>query len=434
MIPLMRSNSFLLLILLAFLLVGAMYALEIPPWQAPDEPAHYNYVRQLAAGQLPIIEANDYDEAYRNRIVSERFPPDLSIEPLTYEDWQPPLYYLLLTPVFQLSDGSLLALRLTSLLIGLAVVVVTYYATLELWPEREWLSLTATAFIAFLPQHVAGLATVNNDGLAELVIATILWLLLRGARRPATTAGQWPLVGALLGVGFLTKATVYLMVPVVAFALWLHYRGHWPALRRAAIKGALPALLLGLVWWSRNLAVYGGVDILGKAAHDRIVVGQLRTADWIADLGAGQALRQFVVTAFQSFWGQFGWMGVVMDRWVYAALALFVLVVLAGLLLAWRQGLRDAAGRQQALILLATVACNLALFLGYNLTFVQPQGRYLFPALIPVAAGVALGLYAWVRQLGRRRWLNWLLPAALALALIGLDLLALVRYIIPQLG
>lgn len=434
MIGSMRSNSFLLLILLAFLLVGAMYAMEIPPWQAPDEPAHYNYVSQLAAGQMPVIEVDDYDEAYRSRIVSERFPPDLSIEPLTYEDWQPPLYYLLLVPVFQLSGGMLLPLRLASLLIGLAVVVVTYYATGELWPQREWLPLTATAFVAFLPQHVAGLATVNNDGLAELVIATILWLLLRGVRRPATAAGQWPLIGALLGIGFLTKATVYLMLPVVAFALWLRYRGHWPAMRRAAVKVALPAFLLGLVWWSRNLAVYGGVDILGKSAHDRIVVGQLRTVDWVADLGAGPALRQFVVTAFQSFWGQFGWMGVVMDRWVYAALALFVLVVILGLVLAWVKRQGDAAGRQQALILLATAVCTLILFLGYNLTFVQPQGRYLFPALIPVASAVALGLYAWVRQLGRRRWLNWLLPAGLALALIGLDLLALVRYIIPQLG
>lgn len=430
----MRSNSFLLLILLAFVLVGTMYAVEIPPWQAPDEPAHYNYVSQLAEGQLPVIEADDYDEAYRSRIVSEQFPSDLSIEPLTYEDWQPPLYYLLLVPVFRLSDGSLLALRLASLLIGLAVVVVTYYATHELWPEREWLPLTAAAFVAFLPQHVAGLATVNNDGLAELVIAAILWFLLRGARQPLSAARQWPLVGALLGVGFLTKATVYLMLPVVAFALWQYYRGRWPVLRRAAVLVALPAVLLGLLWWTRNLVVYGGVDILGKGAHDRIVVGQLRTSDWVAQLGIANALRQFVVTTFQSFWGQFGWMGVVMDRWVYAVLVLFILVVVAGLVVAWLQRQWNTASRQQALLLLATLACTLVLFLGYNLTFVQPQGRYLFPALIPAGSGVALGLYTWLRLLGRRSWLNWLLPAGLALALIGLDMLALVRYIIPQLG
>jgi 4-amino-4-deoxy-L-arabinose transferase-like glycosyltransferase len=430
----MRSHSFLILLLLAFLLVGTMYAVEIPPWQAPDEPAHYNYIRQVAEGQLPVIEEADYDESYRRRIVSERFPPGLSIEPLTYEDWQPPLYYVLLAPIFRASDGSLTALRLASLLVGLALVVVAYNATSELWPGREWLPLIATAFIAFLPQHVAGLATVNNDGLAELVIATILWLLLRGARRPASAAGHWALIGTLLGVGFLTKATVYLMVPVVALTAWQQYRSHGRALRRAALKVALPAILLGLLWWTRNLVVYGGLDLLGKVAHDRIVAGQLRTGDWITQLGFGPALRQFIVTAFQSFWGQFGWMGVVMDRWVYAALALFVLFVLAGLALAWRQRHWDSTGRLQALILVATVVSTMALFLGYNLTFVQPQGRYLFPALIPLGSGVALALSNWARLLGRRSWLNWLLPAGMALALIGLDLLALFRYIVPQLG
>jgi hypothetical protein len=60
---------------------------------------------------LPVIEEDDYDEAYRSRIVSEGFPADLSIDPLTYEDWQPPLYYLLLTPVYRLNGGSLVALR-----------------------------------------------------------------------------------------------------------------------------------------------------------------------------------------------------------------------------------------------------------------------------------------------------------------------------------
>jgi 4-amino-4-deoxy-L-arabinose transferase-like glycosyltransferase len=431
----MRSYSLLLLLLLAFVLVGAMYAIRIPAWQAPDEPAHYNYLRQLAAGTIPVIEEQDYDEAYRSRIVSERFPPDLSIEPLTYEDWQPPLYYLLLTPVFRLTEGSLLLLRLASLLIGATTIWVTYHAASELWPRHEWLALTATAFTAFLPQHVAGLATLNNDTLAGLIITTILWLLLRGARTPARASPQWALIGVLLGLGFLTKATVYLMAPVVLLAIWWHYRGRSSAFWRAAVKVGLPSILLGLLWWVRNLYVYGGLDILGKAAHDRVVVGQLRTADWIAQEGLGSALRQFAVTTFQSFWGQFGWMGVVMDRWVYAALALFSLVVVTGLVLAWLRRRWNDARRQQAALLVATAFASLIVYLGYNLTFVQAQGRYLFPALVPISSAVAVGLAAWAHTfIGERTWLYWLLPTGLTLALIGVDLLALFRYIVPQLS
>ena len=41
---------------------------------------------------------------------------------IQYEDHQPPLYYLLASLVFQLTNGSLIALRLFSVLIGAGVV------------------------------------------------------------------------------------------------------------------------------------------------------------------------------------------------------------------------------------------------------------------------------------------------------------------------
>ena len=48
----MRKHAILILIVLIYLGIGALYVINTPAWQAPDEPAHYNYVRQLAAGQL----------------------------------------------------------------------------------------------------------------------------------------------------------------------------------------------------------------------------------------------------------------------------------------------------------------------------------------------------------------------------------------------
>ena len=38
------------LLLLAYLVLGVLFAVRTPPWQAPDEPAHVNYVRQLVEG------------------------------------------------------------------------------------------------------------------------------------------------------------------------------------------------------------------------------------------------------------------------------------------------------------------------------------------------------------------------------------------------
>jgi len=445
----------LLLVLVGYLLVGTLYALRTPPWQAPDEPAHYNYIRQLAAGQMPVMERQDYDETYRAEIVSAGFAPSYTIDPLTYEDWQPPLYYLLQTPLFLLVDGALLPLRLFSLLLGAGVVLMTFGVARQVWPGRAWLALTATAFVAFLPQHVAMLASVNNDSLAELLIAALLWLLLlaTGNRPDANPQGSqtrdrlWIAIGVLLGLGFLTKATVYIMAPVVALALLLRYRKSWTALVRAGLLTFLPAGLLGTLWWGRNLLVYGWPDLLGKEAHDAAVVGQKLTTTWISEIGPLPALRSFLQTTFQSFWGQFGWMGVLMDSRIYLILFLFTLIVLAGLL--WqllsppsksrrqRQSATDSRSPipdPQSLILTITFLLSLALYLGYNVTYVQHQGRYLFPALIPISLAVAVGIWAWVRPL-IKRWppLAWLLPAGFALALAGLDLLALFRFIVPAL-
>ena len=435
----------LLPVLLAYCFVASLYAVYTPPWQAPDEPAHYNYVRQLAGGRLPVIEPADYDEAYRAEIVSSGFPAGYSIEPLTYEDWQPPLYYLLQTPIFWLFDGSLLALRLFSVAVGAGVVLLAHAAAAQVWPDRRWLALTAAVFVAFLPQHVAMLASVNNDSLAELLIAALLVLLLAarpGGQEDGGVAQNgrrlWPVTGLLLGLGFLTKATVYLMAPVAALALLVRYRGAWRSLAAAGVRLFGPALLLGAPWWLRNRLVYGGLDVMGAAAHNTAVSGQLRTAEWLAQVGPMAAVHSFAQTTFRSFWGQFGWMGVVMDPRIYQALLLFSLVALAGLIwFTWRR--TKGKGRRPlaypATVLGSTLALSLLLYLGYNVTFVQHQGRYLFPALIPIAMAVSAGLMAWARPVvARHPEMGWLLPAGLGLALVALDLVALFYFIVPQLS
>ena len=94
------------LLLLAYLFLATLFVLRTPPWQAPDEPAHYNYVRQLAEGELPVIEPGDWDQTYLSQIVGAEFDPTFPVEGFTYEDWQPPLYYLLQVPIYRLGSGS----------------------------------------------------------------------------------------------------------------------------------------------------------------------------------------------------------------------------------------------------------------------------------------------------------------------------------------
>ncbi len=447
----MAKHKYLLLLLLAFITVGVLFAVYTPDWQAPDEPAHYNYVRQLATGQFPVMEPGDYDQEYQSLVISSQFDEKYSVESFEYQDYQPPLYYLLQTPVFLLFSSALLPLRLVSLLFGIGIIALTYFIVLALLPDRQWLALVAAAFVAFLPQHTAMMAAVNNDSLAELIIAAILLMtisLLVSGRDADWDQQRTRLVilGILLGLGFLTKVSVYIMTPLVgAVLLWLYWK-KWPLFWRSILFVFGPALFLGSIWWVRNGIIYGGLDVLGTAAHNSIVIGQPLTSEWIADKGLVSTLKAFIQTTFQSFWGQFGWMGVVMPSWVYQLLLIFTLATIGGLAWAaasyWTGSEENGdinsrprpSWKAPTLILLGTFLLSLFVYLTYNLTFVQHQGRYLFTGLIPIGIGVAIAWAALMRPLFRR-WpsLAILLPLGLAVSLIALDLLALFRFIVPSL-
>ncbi|MCL4870735.1 MAG: DUF2142 domain-containing protein [Anaerolineae bacterium] len=440
----MKRFSPISLILLLYLVVGSLYAILTPAWQAPDEPAHYNFVRQLAAGTFPVIEPSDYDQLFQGEAISARFDPVYEVPDryFSYEDWQPPLYYALLVPVYWLFAGALIPLRLASLLLGVGTIWLTYRVAGLVLEREEW-ALVAAAFVAFLPQHIAILAAINNDALAGLLIAAILFKLVGQWGELDETGKQgdrfWSGVGGLLGLGLLTKGSVYIMAPVIGLVLLRHYGMQRPQFWRAGLLVGGAAALIASPWWLRNSLVYGGLDIIAWQAHGELVVGQPRTSEWLAEFGVMETMRRFAVTTFRSFWGQFGWMGVVMPTWVYQTLLLFTLVVMGGWAAAAYSSTHQASKRfilhPSSFILLLTLLFTLLLYLGYNLTYVQHQGRYLFPALIPIACGAAVGLgTVWdkmTNQWGQK--IPYLLPLGLTLALVGLDLLALFRFILPQL-
>jgi 4-amino-4-deoxy-L-arabinose transferase-like glycosyltransferase len=413
----------LLAIVVLYVVLGTLYAACTPAWQAPDEPAHYNYVRSLAErGRFPVLKPGDYPAAYLEEIKAAHFPPEMSIDPIRYEFHQPPLYYLLAVPVYRLFGGALLPLRLLSVVMGALLLLVVYWTVAALAAERLFLALGVTAFVAFLPMHLAMTAAVNNDTLAELLLATILLLMMRYLQSPG--GGRLRLLvllGVATGLGLVTKSSVYVALPLVVVALAAREVG----LERATLVGVLraagsylvPALALGLPWWLRNMAIYGGFDLLGLARHERVVVGQLRTADFLAQRGWGELARAFGATSFRSFWGQFGWMGVLLDERLYQALAILSALAVVGfsywLAGVWRRRPALPAWQRTACgLLVLSGLLTLASYVWYNTQFVQHQGRYLFPALVPIGLAAALG---WRQALERER----ALPLALAMLLVA---------------
>lgn len=491
----LNERAALATLLAVYLALAALYATLTPAWQAPDEPAHLNVLRQLHEAApprcCPVIEPGDWDQALLNRLTGERFAGATaeSLATLQYEDHQPPLYYLLATLVYDWSAGSLTALRLFSALLGAIVVCCAHALARAALPGRPWPALTAAAFVAFLPQHLAMMGAVNNDSLNEALIGLTLVALARwlrgdraGLQRLARalfilalalcllltlygliTAGAallflaltlgglalwraerhalWPLwfMGMLAGLLLVTKVGGYFVAGLPPLLLLMRlWRAGLPQrrdARRMLPAGLacllLPALLTGALWWARNLAVYGWPDLLGLAAHDRVVADQLRTAELIDEVGVNAWLQRALGTTFTSFWGQFGWMALPLQGHLLMPPLLLSLAAATGLPLS----ARVSGGRGLRLLwraLWLAVGLGLLAYVYYNLEFVQLQGRYLYPALLPLALLTARGLDAWRERLlpGRMPWLTPL--PVLLLAPFALYLL--LRVIIPLLS
>ncbi len=422
-------------IVVVYAAIGVLYASLTPTWQVPDEPAHYNYVRALAEGRgFPVIEPGDYDQDYLELLKSKDFPPELSIESVEYEDHQPPLYYLLATPIYLLFGGAVLPLRLLSVLFGAALLLVAFGTVRAVFPARPELALMATVFVAFIPQHVTMTAGVENDALAELVMGGTLWALLvyvgGGRERP------WP-VGLLLAAALLTKLTIYatgMGVAVVAVVIrWRQERRTWGWAVGQLAWIFVPALLISVPWFIRNGLIYGWHDPLAWARHGEVVVGQMRTSEFLALHGWAAYWERAWSFTFQSFWGQLGWMEVVLPHRIYQALALLSVLLTAGFL--WwlfdrRRPRLTPVQRASLTLFLVLSLLTLLEYVGYNLIFVQHQGRYLFPALIPIGAAAALGLSTLANILPQRlQWMRGWVLVAFSAGLAAFDVYALFKSI-----
>ncbi|MCY4018275.1 MAG: DUF2142 domain-containing protein [Chloroflexi bacterium] len=435
-----------LTILAGYLIAGALFAVYTPPWQAPDEPAHYNYVRQVAENSCcPRVEIGDWQSDYLQDLTSTRFAPEAleRLYTIQYEDHHPPLYYLLASLVYKLGNGSLVALRLFSVLLGAITVGLTYAIGKRILPGQAQIALGAMALVAFLPQHVAMMSAVNNDALAEALVAFgLLWMIryLKGNGVPI-----WQM-GLIAGLVILCKITIYFLLLLFPLAIWLAWTKQEKPISILAGRIAafvLVALVIGGGWWLRNISAYGFPDFLGLGAHDAVVADQPRTIDYVDKHGWINYARQLIAVSFKSFWGQFGWMALPLDSvlggWIYRGFALLTLAGLSGSLLAARTSPASEnsdmiARRHIRIIFTAAILIVLLAFFYYNLEFLQWQGRYLFPALIPIALSLVAGIDAWrARIFARWDSSRWLTSAAL-MCLFPLDIYLLFRVIAPGLS
>ncbi len=402
-------------ILVAYLLLALGYGAVNPLFEAPDEHYHFFTARYVArTGRLPAV------------------PPGPNVDPLIgQEAAQPPLYYALsalilapidteaataelwLNPRVQLGDASAATnrnravhtpaeawpwrgwalgahlLRAFSAVFGLGTLWCLHQSGRLLWPERPGRALLATGLVAFLPQFVFHHGAISNDPLIIFLASAGIVQLLRLWTGPVTT-GRLLALGLTIGGAILTKAAGLLLLGyALLFLAALAWRRRDPGLGVRAIALAGGAALTVSAWllW-RHWILYG--DITAANQFVRLAGGEAPLTLWEA-LGQLWAVRASLVAVF-------GWFNVRGPDWMYAVWGGIALLGLAGLVRARWRG-RGGAGAIGLLpwLLAAWPALVAAGMLAFMMRTPAAQGRLLFPALVPLALGLAAGLDAWPR-------------------------------------
>jgi hypothetical protein len=399
------------LVLVAFTALGLGYAIKTPLWQNPDEPAHFNYVVQIAStGTLPELKQGDWDAALLERLKNGRLQPGDAIETIRYEGWQPPLYYLLAAPILRLSppDAGVVRLRLFGVLLGLLTLVVALRAACFVLPPPLVLAVPAT--MAGIPMFTAVSASVSADPLANLLAAVMVLVMLSAVH--SRVASRWAVsAGIVLGLGLVTKVALAIFAPLL---LVLTLTRACRRLRTSLVLVAASTLVT-LPWLIHQVTTYGWTDPLAISRHASVVADQPRFAGLTPEY-----MWSFLSVSVHSFWAQFGWMAVVApDRlyWVWGALTV---IAVAGLV-----GSRSRFQEARWQLVLATLVLALLAYIAYNLVFTQFQGRYLFTALVPISILLIGGWSGWLPS----RWVRavWAAPVVL----IALNVYALTRVLVP---
>ncbi len=462
-----RQRKTLALLLALSLIRGILYSAVTPPWQAPDEPDHFQYIAFLVRyHRFPTRQDIAAEEWLQTQVYAsmQEFGfwarrahapgPKVLEEEYRAAVGHPPLYYLfgaLLLAPFSRCDlvTQLHVLRLWSVLLGTLTVLVAYLTAKVLFPENASWQLAVPAFIVFLPMHTFITSSINNDSLAELLSSLVIYSLLR-ILRGGLSWQRVVSVACLLVSGLVTKRTTTFAIPLAALTIipfyYLkkspklsptdeapHYPLRWlrPRYIWLLIVGAIGLGLWALTRHSPSAIRHPLFAIRYSPfalRYFRLLLEPQRYTP-----AALKAYALFSLLTFASFWANFGWMNVPLDLSWYTALAAFSLLALCGLGLFAIRVVRGTETleiwqRRAFLMLLLAVVLIFAQTSGLMIVQGTPQqGRYLFPALIPLTVFFTLGLRQWVPTRYRS-----VFPLALALGMFVLDSISLCCYIIPH--
>jgi hypothetical protein len=391
-----RANAMLVVAVIAIYLVLASAYNRLIPFKSGPEAA--SEIHSLALATNPDEAAHVANaEIYK----SGRIPRFRSGDP-DFEAHQPPLYYVLIAPLLldeAKADQPAVYARWFGIVLGAITIWCLFACLRAAFPTRGDLAATAAAFAGLLPMNVNLCASISNDILTNLIVVLGFWMIARAIEATVRKDGRAMLresvgVGIVIAAGLYTKTSTLVLVPAVVVAAALLAKERLVGAKAGAALAAVPIVLgtlLASPWLARNTRLYGD-PVAQHIFQSAFVQTTMTTARMLSHISAAEYCRLAVTQSFESFWGVFDSMQLFLPEQVYIGLALIGAATLVGAGI-WIKRNSLGARERIALWVLATIlAGTVAAFARFNMTFFQPQGRYLYTALAPIGFLFAVGL------------------------------------------
>lgn len=361
------------LVLLIGLSVRLFFAFYVPLYPAVkpfpgynDEPLHLYYVQHIASGNgWPIWEQSTD-----------------SLSNLTDSFVQPPLYYSLVTPMFnigKLFSSKLLFSRLFSVLCGILTALLVYRMAL-FRSKSESIALASFAVIMLAPNSVIFSSIVTNDALIMLTSALFIYLLIQHGGKPLAVSGIM-ILGLSLSVAVWSKMSGLTLIPLVWFAVRNEKSKSLQWIKIAATLTVVVICISPLLRW--NIANYG--EPIPGQTH------QLASEYWppeASGMSGGVVYHpltgikhwlRLAVIPFDALWG--GW-----ERWF----SLLWAVIFSGVFLFGAyQIITDRREGMMYVVGFILVAVG---FIWHNIHLFQVEFRLFAPAFPAMAVIAAVGM------------------------------------------
>ena len=412
------------ILLVLFIWLGVIYSLITPPFESPDEAYHYPVIQYIAKhGQLPRMDP-------------------ASPGPWRQEAGQAPLYYLLnaaLTFWIDASDmgqvrylnphvdlgvpkpdgninmvvhnpaierfpwhGTVLAIhliRLISVMMGAISVYLTFRIARMILADNVCLPIIVAAVHAFTPMFIFISASVNNDNLVVMLSNLVLFLLLRINGSLYTWKQNWLQyisVGSVLGLAALSKTSALGLTLVTALVIIMRSirLRSWGELIFGGIGTLFPFLSISGWWYYRNIRLYGsptGINVFIQ------IVGKRND---YADLAQLWSERHGFLA---SYWGNFGWMNVLLPSFVYRFFGILLIIAFLGILVRIFRIVEPPkfTATSQLVVVLSWGFILMTTWLWWTHVTPATQGRLIFPAISVWSLLFVAGLYAFSQAMTR---------------------------------